>query len=63
MHFQHSTVAGSGGTHCADGDYADGPGEVAQFDHPTGIAVDKAGNLYVADKDNHRIRKIDITQQ
>jgi len=38
--------------------YADGVGAAAQFNDPIGIAVDSAGNLYVADTDNHRIRKI-----
>ena len=28
-----------------------------QFDDPTGIAVDKNGNVYVADRSNHRIQK------
>ena len=36
---------------------ADGPGRAARFDSPRGVAVDKAGNLYVADSDNHTIRK------
>jgi len=37
---------------------ADGAGANAQFSRPAGVAVDGAGNLYVADTDNHTIRKI-----
>jgi hypothetical protein len=36
----------------------DGPGESARFRFPNGIAVDPAGNLYVADEGNHTIRKV-----
>ncbi len=38
--------------------YADGPGEVARFNNPHGIAVDQAGNVFIADYGNHVIRKI-----
>ncbi|MCL2875437.1 MAG: SMP-30/gluconolactonase/LRE family protein [Betaproteobacteria bacterium] len=40
------------------GGYEDGPKEVAAFDTPVGIAIDTNGNLYVADRSNHRIRKV-----
>jgi DNA-binding beta-propeller fold protein YncE len=40
------------------GAFADGPGPEARFNHPTGIAVDARGDLYVADAQNHRIRRI-----
>jgi sugar lactone lactonase YvrE len=48
-----TTLAGSG-TY----GYAEGTGTVAQFTNPEGVAVDSAGNVYVADTQNHRIRKI-----
>jgi hypothetical protein len=48
-----TTVAGSGqpGTR-------DGPAASAQFLYPTGVAVDQAGTLYIADRGAHTIRKI-----
>ena len=48
----------SDGTDCED---RDGPGRLelgdGQFDFPVGVAVDAAGNIYVADTGNDRIQK------
>jgi FG-GAP-like repeat/NHL repeat len=35
-----------------------GPATLAQFEIPTSVAVDKQGNVYIADSGNNRIRKI-----
>jgi formylglycine-generating enzyme required for sulfatase activity/sugar lactone lactonase YvrE len=48
-----TTLAGSGSS-----SYADGFRAAASFNYPSGVGVDKNGNVYVADSNNNRIRKI-----
>ena len=36
-----------------------GPATSAELQNPWGVAVDKAGNVYIADQTNNRIRKVD----
>ena len=50
-----STVAGSSGGYSGD----DGPAVAARLNRPAGVAVDGAGNLYIAEWGNNRIRKVD----
>ena len=50
-----STVAGDG-TASYLGD--NGPATVAELNAPQGVAVDSAGNIYIADTGNQRIRKV-----
>ena len=49
-----TTLAGSGSAGSANGN-----GTAASFHFPYGVATDAAGNVYVADSENHMIRKID----
>jgi DNA-binding beta-propeller fold protein YncE len=52
-----TTLAGKARAYGAE----DGPGNEARFSQPDGIAVDRAGNIYVADSGNHTIRRISPT--
>ncbi|GAA3834866.1 hypothetical protein GCM10022403_079560 [Streptomyces coacervatus] len=55
---QITTVAGNG----AAGFNGDSqPAVYAQLNHPRGLAVDSGGNLYIADTENHRVRRVDAT--
>jgi sugar lactone lactonase YvrE len=53
-----STVVGSGTAgYTGDG----GPAISAQLSGPQGLAIDREGNLYIADSGNYRIRKVSAT--
>ncbi len=48
-----STLAGGGNY-----GFANGVGTNAGFDSPIGVAIDASGNVFVADNNNNRIRKV-----
>jgi sugar lactone lactonase YvrE len=54
-----ATLARAAGTGVAGWSGDGGPASLAQLNSPSAIAADSDGNLYVADRDNHRIRRID----
>ncbi|GAB3662668.1 hypothetical protein GCM10028791_37850 [Echinicola sediminis] len=49
-----STILGTGGK-----GFQNGPVTTATLDYPWKSCVDKEGNIYIADRNNHAIRKID----
>src|SRR5262249_45297726 len=51
-----TTLAGTGGNGGFSGD--GGPATAAQLSNPQAVAADKAGNVYIADTGNNRIRKV-----
>jgi DNA-binding beta-propeller fold protein YncE len=61
-----STIAGIGTRRLGDtgtgrimgADFADGPDSMARFHSPRGVVVSLDGDIYVADCENHRIRRI-----
>jgi len=53
-----STIAGNG-TKGYSGD--GGPALNAEFDVVVGIGADSAGNVYIADANNNRVRKVDLS--
>ena len=53
-----TTVVGTG-TPGSSGDA--GPASLAQLNSPAGIAMDSAGNLFIADSANNRIRRVDAS--
>jgi uncharacterized protein (TIGR03437 family) len=51
-----AVIAGPGSLAEGDG----GPATQARLNHPMGIALDSIGNLYIADHDNNRIRRVGL---
>jgi sugar lactone lactonase YvrE len=54
---QMATLAGICGSVGFSGD--DGPAQSARLNSPSGLAVDRLGNLYIADRNNNRVRRVD----
>jgi sugar lactone lactonase YvrE len=56
-----TTVVGSGAVGTEAGSFSGdgGPATKATLREPIGIAVDRSGGLYVADRDNYRVRAVD----
>jgi DNA-binding beta-propeller fold protein YncE len=41
--------------------FADGPAATAKLNAPTGVAIDAKGTVFIADRNNHRIRMLDAS--
>ncbi len=54
-----TTVAGNAGSGAYGGDGGLAIGTACRLDEPTGVTVDGAGNLFIADYYNNRIRRVD----
>src|SRR4051812_13065704 len=54
-----STIAGGNDTIGTVGD--GGPAILARFNHPYKVALDGSGNMFIADRDYNRIRKINAS--
>ncbi len=54
-----STVAGSGATGQGNGGFLDSTVDVALLNTPTEVFIDGAGNIYIGDTFNNRVRKLD----
>jgi sugar lactone lactonase YvrE len=51
-----TVVAGSGPGFSGDG----GPAAAAQLASPQAVSVDRAGNVYIAEQEGHRVRRLDV---
>jgi len=53
-----TTVAGGG-----ESDFEGSAATQARLSHPSGVAVDASGDLYIADTGNHRVRRVDASSE
>ncbi|ASO21813.1 hypothetical protein FHR81_003463 [Actinoalloteichus hoggarensis] len=58
---QHGVITTVAGTGEAGSGGDGGAAVAARLASPTGVAVDDNGILYIADRDNHRVRRVDHT--
>ena len=54
--FAGASVVVAGGGSLAFGDR--GSAKLARLNHPSGVSADNFGSVYIADRDNHRIRRV-----